>query len=414
MWPGWSVRAGCWRAATACATLAGLQQEVAGRIRRHHQGAAGDPARFQPASAHAGRAAGQPARSHRHRRAGPVQHRRSPDRGQRHARQLLAGRKAAAGQCRGAERRSGHPRPAAAGDQRAVQNADRSFTDRVLGARATPDTGQPVNADAEVAKRSSTAKPAAPRKTAAAGLTGSRIASLARCLPDRWRRRRLRARPTRPPSARSCRQPAPANARQTGNNTFQFALAERHAGAGDPRSPRPGRHPDAVVQGRRGGRSAGHFGPGAFLRTHDVPRHQGQCRATPSPRPSPRNGGEDNAFTTHDYTAFYEQIAKDRLPLAMKLEADRLANLDLSDATCAAGARRGAGRAPHAGGQRSPGADERADGGGAASVPSLWPPGDRLGRGSAPHRPRLGAGFLRPSLRAQQCHPGDRGRCHAR
>jgi zinc protease len=44
-----------------------------------------------------------------------------------------------------------------------------------------------------------------------------------------------------------------------------------------------------------------------------------------------RNGGESNAFTDHDYTAFYEQIAKDRLPLAMKLEADRLANLDLSD-----------------------------------------------------------------------------------
>jgi zinc protease len=44
-----------------------------------------------------------------------------------------------------------------------------------------------------------------------------------------------------------------------------------------------------------------------------------------------RNGGEDNAFTTHDYTAFYEQIAKSRLPLAMSLEADRMANLDLSD-----------------------------------------------------------------------------------
>jgi zinc protease len=44
-----------------------------------------------------------------------------------------------------------------------------------------------------------------------------------------------------------------------------------------------------------------------------------------------RNGGEDNAFTTHDYTAFFEQIAKSRLPIAMSLEADRMANLDLSD-----------------------------------------------------------------------------------
>lgn len=38
-------------------------------------------------------------------------------------------------------------------DQRTVQNANRSFTDRVLGASATPDNGKPVNGDAEVAKR---------------------------------------------------------------------------------------------------------------------------------------------------------------------------------------------------------------------------------------------------------------------
>ena len=44
-----------------------------------------------------------------------------------------------------------------------------------------------------------------------------------------------------------------------------------------------------------------------------------------------KNGGDNNAFTTHDYTAFYEQIASDRLKLAMDLEADRMANLDLSD-----------------------------------------------------------------------------------
>ena len=44
-----------------------------------------------------------------------------------------------------------------------------------------------------------------------------------------------------------------------------------------------------------------------------------------------RNGGVENAFTTHDYTAFYEQIAKDRLRLVMGLEADRMVNLDLSD-----------------------------------------------------------------------------------
>jgi zinc protease len=45
-----------------------------------------------------------------------------------------------------------------------------------------------------------------------------------------------------------------------------------------------------------------------------------------------RNGGEENAFTTHDYTCFYEQISRDKLRLIMHLDADRLVNLDLSDA----------------------------------------------------------------------------------
>src|SRR6266446_80645 len=44
-----------------------------------------------------------------------------------------------------------------------------------------------------------------------------------------------------------------------------------------------------------------------------------------------RNGGQDNAFTTQDFTAYFERIAKDRLPLVMGLEADRMVNLDLSE-----------------------------------------------------------------------------------
>ena len=43
-----------------------------------------------------------------------------------------------------------------------------------------------------------------------------------------------------------------------------------------------------------------------------------------------RNGGEDNAFTTADYTAYFQRVASDRLELVMKLEADRMANLTLS------------------------------------------------------------------------------------
>ena len=44
-----------------------------------------------------------------------------------------------------------------------------------------------------------------------------------------------------------------------------------------------------------------------------------------------RNGGSENAFTSYDYTAYYEVIASDRLPLVMELEADRMANLRLTD-----------------------------------------------------------------------------------
>lgn len=48
-----------------------------------------------------------------------------------------------------------------------------------------------------------------------------------------------------------------------------------------------------------------------------------------------RNGGEDNAFTGWDYTAYYERIARDRLDLVMRMEADRMRNLQFSDETFA-------------------------------------------------------------------------------
>ena len=43
-------------------------------------------------------------------------------------------------------------------------------------------------------------------------------------------------------------------------------------------------------------------------------------------------GGQDNAFTSYDYTAYYQIVPAARLPDAMALEADRLANLNFSDA----------------------------------------------------------------------------------
>ena len=41
------------------------------------------------------------------------------------------------------------------------------------------------------------------------------------------------------------------------------------------------------------------------------------------------NGGSDNAFTSYDYTAYYQRVASDRLALMMSMEADRMINLDL-------------------------------------------------------------------------------------
>ena len=41
-------------------------------------------------------------------------------------------------------------------------------------------------------------------------------------------------------------------------------------------------------------------------------------------------GGRDNAFTTRDYTGYFQTLHKSQLPLALKLEADRMVNLVLS------------------------------------------------------------------------------------
>lgn len=47
-------------------------------------------------------------------------------------------------------------------------------------------------------------------------------------------------------------------------------------------------------------------------------------------------GGDDNAFTTHDSTAYHVAIAADRLGLAMQMEADRMQNLRLDPGQAAA------------------------------------------------------------------------------
>ncbi|ATQ54971.1 M16 family metallopeptidase [Paracoccus yeei] len=43
------------------------------------------------------------------------------------------------------------------------------------------------------------------------------------------------------------------------------------------------------------------------------------------------NGGSDNAFTSYDYTAYFQRIASDRLPLVMEMESDRMQNLRIGE-----------------------------------------------------------------------------------
>jgi zinc protease len=42
------------------------------------------------------------------------------------------------------------------------------------------------------------------------------------------------------------------------------------------------------------------------------------------------NGGRDNAFTSYDYTAYFQRVAADRLELMMTMEADRMKNIRLT------------------------------------------------------------------------------------
>lgn len=44
-----------------------------------------------------------------------------------------------------------------------------------------------------------------------------------------------------------------------------------------------------------------------------------------------RNGGRDNAFTSYDYTAYFQRVASDRLNLMMQMEADRMKNIRLTE-----------------------------------------------------------------------------------
>ena len=44
-----------------------------------------------------------------------------------------------------------------------------------------------------------------------------------------------------------------------------------------------------------------------------------------------KQGGNDNAFTSYDFTAYFQRVAADRLDLMMQMEADRMVNLRLDE-----------------------------------------------------------------------------------
>jgi zinc protease len=46
-------------------------------------------------------------------------------------------------------------------------------------------------------------------------------------------------------------------------------------------------------------------------------------------------GGQENAFTSYDYTAYYQRVAREHLETMMEFESDRMANLSLDPAVVA-------------------------------------------------------------------------------
>ena len=65
-------------------------------------------------------------------------------------------------------------------------------------------------------------------------------------------------------------------------------------------------------------------------------------------------GGEENAFTSSDYTAYFQRVAKENLGEMMEFEADRMTNLVLTDEVVAHRARRRPERAPRPRRERIP------------------------------------------------------------
>ena len=124
---------------------------------------------------------------------------------------------------------------------------------------------------------------------------------------------------------------APAGAR-LGARPAQLHARQRPDGGGDRGPPRAGRHPDGLVPGRVGGR-AGRASPGiAHFLEHLMFKATDELEDGEFSRIVAENGGTDNAFTSTDYTGYFQRIAADRLDLVMGMEADRMVDLAPTEA----------------------------------------------------------------------------------
>ena len=75
----------------------------------------------------------------------------------------------------------------------------------------------------------------------------------------------------------------------------------------------------------RGSSGVAHFLEHLLFKATDT-MESGELSATVA-----ANGGRDNAFTSHDYTAFFQRVAADRLELMMRMESDRMVNIRLTE-----------------------------------------------------------------------------------
>ena len=68
-----------------------------------------------------------------------------------------------------------------------------------------------------------------------------------------------------------------------------------------------------------------------FPRTPDVQGHREEPGRAASRRCVATIGGQENAFTSTDYTGYFQRVPRDQLKLMMEFEADRMTGLVLTD-----------------------------------------------------------------------------------